>query len=324
MRSSFDIRRDDARAMSPPVRATLVQVAGDLSREEKLKLEGALPFAAAEARSAGRHWDFAAPANTIDRWLATTISTYRNSGTVRLKKAAVARLALEHFAVSHHLPKSIAELYPAFFDRLARSLAHELGDSYEADFFCKDVRYALGLTVPCGALQFDLDYRIGPKLIFRHTMRQRSLRAGLGYAANKGWGRWYNHHLDTRDLSGFHPRGWTDSFLRIAETLQLNSHIQGVAGLSWFYDPALTAISPDLAYILRTQTENGAFLVRVGPGPEHTENATRRSFTRRRLCNEGKYVPTGFLIAWPRRAVIAWARRLEEEPELGFGRYANA
>ncbi len=82
-----------------------------------------------------------------------------------------------------------------------------------------------------------------------------------------------------------------------------------MVGTSWFYDPALPAISPRLAYLQQRPLEAGAFLVRHGRGAIYTERATLTSETRRKLYEEGKYLPVCFSLVWPRDALIAWAER---------------
>jgi len=103
----------------------------------------------------------------------------------------------------------------------------------------------------------------------------------------------------------------------MAGMLELNPDVKGVAGVSWFYDPQVALISPHLAYLL-TPTHYGAFLARMGSDRHHIENAIVRSSVRRRLYEEGRYLPTCYLLAWPRRALIAWAHRLRAEPSACF------
>ena len=179
------------------------------------------------------------------------------------------------------------------------------------------MRYALGLTIPCGAHQLDLRARIGAKLIMRDVVATRSAQSALAYAAALGWGRWYSNHLDLRAMKEFSPRGWTASFVRMAEMLALNPQVRGIAGMSWFYDPHVALISPHLAYI-QTPMSHGAFLAKMGSDAHHIANATIRSSVRQKLYKEGKYLPTCYLLAWPRNALIAWARHLKSDPSVSF------
>jgi hypothetical protein len=218
-------------------------------------------------------------------------------------------LALDHFQIESRLPDSIVALYPDLFARLSIFLADKATGGYDDDYYAKDVRYALGLTVPGGAAQIDLKYQIGPKLIWRDTIKMGSLASAAAYTASGGWGYWYNDHLDLRAMKEFNPKGWTACFVRIAEMLELNPSIRGLAGVSWFHDPAVPAIAPHLAYLQELPLKHGAFLVHTGALPHDVENATVRSFSRRKLYEGGQYQPTCYLLAWPRRHLIEWARR---------------
>jgi hypothetical protein len=107
----------------------------------------------------------------------------------------------------------------------------------------------------------------------------------------------------------------------MAEMLALNPQVRGIAGVSWFYDPCVAIISPHLAYI-QTPINHGAFLAKMGSDAHHVANATIRSSVRQKLYREGKYLPTCYLLAWPRNALIEWARQLKSDPSLSFGNVA--
>ena len=295
-------------------RSRLRCVASDVSAEEAREFSRLLPAASARARFIAGHWDFTAPARAIDDVLFDTYafpSAVDLASRTRLRRAVVARLALDYFRVESRLPDSIMAQYPDFFTRLFTFLAEKATGGYDDDYYAKDVRYALGLTVPGGAVHIDLKYPIGPKLIWRDMIKMGSLGSAACYAASAGWGYWYNNHLDLRWMKEFNPKGWTACFVRIAEMLELNPSIRGLAGVSWFYDPAVAAISPHLAYLQELPRKHGAFLVQTGTLPHDVENATVRSFARRKLYEEGRYQPTCYLLAWPRRHLIEWARRLK-------------
>lgn len=303
------------------VYAQLQIVADDLVGDEDRQLTRLLPGAAAKARAIASHWDFMGPGRAIDELVGDT-TIFKNAaavqGKTRLQRVAIARLALGFFEVEDSLPPSVISLYPDFFRRLAKYLTDAVGERYQEEYFAKDVRYALGLTVPAGALQFDPKYWIGPKLILREVTRTRSANPALAYMKSGGWGRWYNEHLDLRAALDFNPEGWTIHCATMAEVLELNPNVLGIVGVGWFYDPAVAVNSPALAYIQETQTKFGAFHVRIGTEPHHIQNAIYRSALRKRLYEEGKYLPTCYMLAWPRRAIIAWANRLKVDPSVSF------
>lgn len=295
-------------------------IADDGSPSEVDHIARRLPEAAGRARAVSGHWDFTAPARMIDAALPLgDASDDAARAKARLRRIAVARLALGFFEVREALPPSVIALFPAFFARLASFLRRMRG-AYDDEFYAKDVRYALGLTIPCGAMQIDLNGKVGPKLILRDVIASRSLGPALAYVAARGWGRWYNDHLDLRAMETFDAAGWTDFFQRVVEVLELNPDVRGVAGASWFYDPEVVRISPEMAYV-QMPARFGAFRASMGTADHHVQNATLRSKVRRSLYEEGRYRPTCFLLAWPRGPLIRWARRMRSEPDLAFERF---
>jgi len=309
-------------SITAATQASLVAVANEVAPEEDRQFRRLLPAIAAEARARGGHWDFTSPAYVVDRVIEDP-HAFPNGveprHRTRLRQAAVARLVLGFFGPDDRLPESILRLYPEFFGRLSSFLHDRVDGVYNDDFFAKDVRYALGLTIPCGALQLDLNGGIGPKLIARDLIKTKSLRATIGYLASQGWGRWYRNHLDLRAIKEFTPEGWTASFARIAELLALNPSVRGVTGVGWFYDPELTRVSPRLAYIGQTLRRRGAFLVKMKTQPHDIENALTRSFTRKRLYAKGEYAPACYLVGWPRSQLLDWATQLKLDARVAFG-----
>jgi hypothetical protein len=309
-------------SLTPTDHALLAAVANEVSPEENRQFRRLLPAVAAEARAVAGHWDFGAPCYVVDRLIEDTRAFPNGVGArnkTRLRQAAIARLALGFFRPDDRLPSSILKLYPAFFSRLAAFLHDRVNGVYDDDFFAKDVRYALGLTIPCGALQFDLNGVVGPKLIARDLAATRSLVSAAGYIASRGWGRWYSNHIDIRAIKEFTPEGWTASFARTAELLALNPSVRGVAGVAWFYDPELVRVSPHLAYIGQTLQESGAFRVTMKTQEHDIANALARSLSRKRLHERGEYSPACYLVAWPRRALLDWAAQLKIDPGVAFG-----
>jgi len=290
-------------------RSRLEMMAAEATPAEDGTLRALLPAAAARARTAAKHWNFTAPAGAINELVLNpeNLPACRDAeGKHRLQRVVVARLALNHFQLEDTLPSSILSLYPSFLKRLSASELQRSCEAYRDDFFAKDVRYALGLTVPGGALQFDPSYRIGPKLILRDWASSRSARAVFAYVKSGAWGRWYRFHLDLRWMREFHAEGWNRFYGRMAEALTLNPNVLGIVSMGWFYDPQVAAITPNLAYV-QAPIAHGAFRVHIGSNPNEIQNATFRSAARRELYDRGEYVPTSYLMAWPRAALISWA-----------------
>ncbi len=116
---------------------------------------------------------------------------------------------------------------------------------------------------------------------------------------------YYRIHLHVPLLNDFTSEGWEASYLQIAELLNHNKNIKGVVRSSWFFDPEIRKISPNLSYLQNLPLSNGA--VSFYQNPDITGSALAKSKTRRELFDEGKYKPMNYLLVWPRNALIEWA-----------------
>src|SRR5688572_9941832 len=106
-------------------RAHLIAIANETFPDEDREFHRLLPQTAARARAMASHWPFTAPADTVDQLLQLPYASSRASdprGRTRLRRVAVARLALEFFRVDDRLTDSIERLYPDFFAQLAKFL----------------------------------------------------------------------------------------------------------------------------------------------------------------------------------------------------------
>ena len=102
-------------------------------------------------------------------------------------------------------------------------------------------------------------------------------------------------------------------YLPIAELMEENPGLHLWVRHGWLIDPKLTAITPHL-------TEQFDGLVAIGarrfgghPSPSLTEMALRSSPTRRKLYEEGKYVPREYGLVIKRSDLLRWAARWRRE-----------
>lgn len=115
-------------------------------------------------------------------------------------------------------------------------------------------------------------------------------------------------HTDSNDphlMADFNQEGWIRFYKRVSDMLEIYPHVKGVFGSSWFFDPILEDISPRLVYLRIIVTDNGGKLFHIGSNDQSIKDATQKSQIRRKLCQEGKYIPTSI---WPRKNLIAWAK----------------
>jgi hypothetical protein len=134
----------------------LRDVAQDVFEAEEAKIAGRALRVAAAARKAAHHWDFIAPARLVDEFLLNLEPSAGRDPAAksRLRRVLVARLVLGFFEVRKKLPDCVAALIPDSVRRLAGFVSR--ARTYPNDYFAKDVRYALGQTLHCRAMQIDL------------------------------------------------------------------------------------------------------------------------------------------------------------------------
>jgi hypothetical protein len=230
----------------------------------------------------------------------------------KIRRALIAKFALNlpHAIRNRDLPKSITELYPPALTRLAIYLNNNENDTYDKkdDFFLKDICFVLGKTVPCGAQYVELNSYV----LFRRTIRSlakpENIKSIIKFIKIRGSGQWFRIHTEARYLNEFNEQGWISCYLRIAELLEKQNNNHGMVGTSWFYDPKLIYISPNLSYLQSLPLENGAFRIQHRSSAIDTERATLKSKNRKKLYEEGRYSPICCSIFWPRKELLSWAK----------------
>ena len=219
-------------------------------------------------------------------------------------------LRLPDTIATRNIPREVQALYP---DAAARLIAYLRDDDaeycYPNERFVKDLRFASGLTVPCGAQVVDLRSVIGYAASARWLLRHPSAHH-IGIALlSRQLVPWFRIHTESRYLDDFNEAGWDACYHRIAALLEDHPDVLGMAGTSWFYDPQLESVSPRLSYLRRRPVAGGAALLRSGTSAFDIGSATATSETRRRLYEAGKYTPVAHTLIWPRQALLDWARR---------------
>jgi hypothetical protein len=206
------------------------------------------------------------------------------------------------------LPADVLKHVPPALDRLHRFLS-EQHDGYEfgGDYFLKDVRFAAGWTVPCGAKVVDLRSRLSLPISLRAALRGPAPSLALRVLRLRWCAPWFEHHTESRYLSEFNEAGMDRTYLCVASLLRRHIDVVGLTAYSWFYDPQLDEISPRLSYLRQRQLERGAILLRGNSSDYDIKNAIAKSETRQRLYLAGKYKPVAHRLLWLRRDILRWA-----------------
>jgi hypothetical protein len=209
------------------------------------------------------------------------------------------------------VPNSILSLLAVSFQRILAQLesAEKHFHLYSNDLFRKDLALCRLKLLPCGSELVDVYSGVPRSILFRNIFQQFVCSTRFFLNKSSGFRPWFESHWDRRLIRSFTPQGYDQCYLRIAELLELNPEIKGMMGSSWWFDPALEAISPNLSFLRQVPLDNGARLFRVGTSATATQDAIHLCAERRRLYDSGDYFPTIYLLAWTRQDMLAWANR---------------
>ena len=206
---------------------------------------------------------------------------------------------------------SVLTLLAPSFQRILAQFENTENNFYlhSNELFCKDLALCRLKLLPCGSEFVDIYSGVSRSILLRNTLHQFVRCTKFFILSGRGFRPWYESHWDRRFIRSFTPQDYDQCYLRIAELLELNPEIKGMMGSSWWFDPALESISPNLTFLRKVPLDNGAQLFRVGTSAAATRTAIYLSAERRRLYDTGKYLPTIYLLAWARKDLLQWANR---------------
>lgn len=218
----------------------------------------------------------------------------------------------------YRIPASIQFLILKEFYRILSTIESAEGGYYlhGNDLFAKDLGLCRLKLVPCGSEVVDLWsgvprstlLRGGVSQLFRGaiflTMHLGGLKGLLG-----GFKPVYESHWDRRLVRYFTARQYDHCYVRIAELLQLNPDVRGMFGSSWWFDPKIDFIAPELHFLRQTPVENGAEVYRIGPDADAIRDAIQFSKKRRAVYASGEFMPCRYMMVWARADMLDWASR---------------
>ena len=193
--------------LTPAHIAAFEAVLARVTPDDQARLHALKDAAADAAAASAPHWDFDQPAHRAEEAL---LAAFGPALTDAHRRALVALWALEMPArvPAADLPPAVMELYPEWIGRLADFLT-AAADPYDRDFWAKDVRIALVLSVPGARTQMiDLSSPMGPGQVLRHAREGWGWSVIPAYAAAQAWKPWLEVHTESRELSDFNEAGW--------------------------------------------------------------------------------------------------------------------
>ncbi|MCP4150477.1 MAG: hypothetical protein GY757_22205 [bacterium] len=235
-----------------------------------------------------------------------TLETYH-----RLVLAVLIVSAQNHPKLKN-LPDEFQQLFQFNFKRIVKKLESRRAKAgyylYTEDKFDKDLGVCRLNIIPAGA-QKVYPCRMSRRFLLKGGLKQFVQGSKMVLLETGGFEPIYKMHTDSRDkdlMKEFNPEGWLNFFKRVAKLLEVNTNIIGLCGSSWFFDPKISEISPELKYLRETTEKIGAHIFKQGTSEGAVRDATFMSPYRIKLHEDGKYIPTSYLMVLPRKTLIKW------------------
>ncbi len=248
------------------------------------------------------------------------IINYSNKKTMAIyHKLLLVNLLLDAEVKINNNKKLTPYIKNLYFKNFTRIISNMESDQdvdnylYPNDKFHKILSICSLRLLPLGAQKINIQ-GFSRQFLFKKGIGQ--LIKGIFYILFdlKGSTPLYEMHTDSNDpdlMSKFNEKGWIDFYKRVADLLILNPQIKGIFGSSWFFDPQLGEISPRLDYLRKIVIKNGGKLFFIGTEKSSIQLAILKSKTRKNLYQEGKYVPTNYMVIWSREKLIKWAQTID-------------
>lgn len=220
------------------------------------------------------------------------------------------------------LPEDVKIIFGQNFKRIIKDI--ELNNNslefykYSNDKFCKDFAVCSLRMIPVGAMKMNLS-GIQRKVLFKKGWTQFIKLIIYVFFELGGFKPLYEMHIDSHDpdlMAQYNYQGRQRSYISVSEILKMNNKIKGIFAINWYFDPQLEKISPRLNYVRDLFIKNGGKLFYLGTSAQGIKDATFKSPTRRKLYNEGKYMPTDYLAVWSSKKLINWAYKSQFQKNL--------
>jgi len=223
----------------------------------------------------------------------------------------LAALLLDSFNLQgggYSLPSTIVKLYDRELQRIQTQLDKLDLNFYRLsnDSFVKDLAILTHRLIPVGAEYACPSSGVPRSLLFKRGIAQFFKVVNTCVLEGGGFSPYFELHTHTAALDDFNQQGWIQTYVRLAELLEYNSSVKGVFSSSWFLDPALVKVSPHLNYLRLQSEETGAVLLFSCYDKEGISGVLEKSQTRRKLFQQGVYIPAIYSRIWTRDKLILW------------------
>lgn len=255
----------------------------------------------------------------MQQWFANLSKKYSTSTVNKIHQYALitqmqdSLVELERTDHGARLPDSVIASVHTWFEHLAKEISHETYSAdIESDLFRKDLAISALNLWPSGSIGHYEQVTLPLRFIFANGIKQflTGSKMVLWTLKNNRHNLYDLHMEDRRTNPYFLEQGWREFYQELAERLESESHISGIFSQAWFWDPRVSEISPNFAY-LRALPESGGASFYFLYEDNDSNHVAMQNKKRKRLYVEGKYKPVSYLMIWPRRALLEWANTLQ-------------
>lgn len=205
-------------------------------------------------------------------------------------------------------PESIKRIFREMVSQIAaRDPRWDQYLDYDGRLFYHLARLACVERFNAGEMSFEFDKRLPLNFLFRMNPIQAPIFLAYCMFIMRGrasvFSFAFNYVRDNRLI--LPQKDFERTLWRAAKMLEMHPAVDGLLSAAWFHSAATAAAFPRLAWMRTLFAENGAFLIDLERGYE--QDITYNSAQRRKLFDEGKFVPRHTVMLWSRKAVLRWA-----------------
>ena len=203
-------------------------------------------------------------------------------------------------------PQGILSNLHAWFQRVVKDFDRQPDNYY--DISKVDFKIDFGVcclkNIPIGGAWFLQIRMINPRVFLTLDVRRMKRILDCILFKTKGFSSFCVIHTVPRYLLRFNCHQMNIAYQEIGELIKLNPKIKGIFRKSWFLDPNLENISPDLTYLREIPQQNGAIFFKVGTTHQDIVDALTFSPSRRKLYAKGKFHPAVYGYIWPKKEFL--------------------
>ena len=218
--------------------------------------------------------------------------------------------SLKHLK-SNSFPQGVMRNIHAWYQRVVKDFDRQPESYYDiskADFNI-DFGVCCLKSIPIGGAWFLQIRMINPRVLLTFDVRRMKRILECILFKTKGFFPFCVIHTVPRYLLRFNCRQMNMAYKEIGELMKYYPKIKGIFRKSWFLDPNLENISPELTYLREIPQHNGAILFEVSTTHQDIVDSLAFSPNRRKLHEEGKFSPTVHGYIWPRKEFLGWFSR---------------